>query len=105
MISCVSNDWININRKNSTTNRFYHIHVLDEENGQEVIEKQCGDIERNEFEYNEGCETTKIPFKNKVCYCKTSLCNGAATFSLTFSFPKLAMALTSIYLLNYYLKW
>ena len=45
----------------------------DEGNGHEVIEKRCGDIERNEFDYNEGCETTKIPFKNKVCYCKTSL--------------------------------
>ena len=40
---------------------------LDEENGREVVEKRCADIERNNFDYNEGCETTKIPFKNKLC--------------------------------------
>ena len=97
MILCIWNEI----RKNDAIKIFHHIFFLDEENGQEVIEKQCGEIERNEFDYNEGCETTKIPFKNKVCYCKTSLCNGASTFSSTFSFLKLAIALTSIYLLNY----
>ena len=75
----------------------------DEENGHEVIEKRCGDIERNEFDYNEGCETTKVPFKNKVCYCKTSLCNGASTFADTFYSLKLAITLIGIYFLtNFY---
>ena len=72
----------------------------DEGNGHEVIEKRCGDIERNEFDYNEGCETTKIPFKNKVCYCKTSLCNGSSTFNVAFSSLNLAMALIFAYFLK-----
>ena len=79
----------------------WSIFLLDEENGHEVVEKRCADIERNNFDYNEGCETTKIPFKNKLCYCKTSLCNGASTF-LTFPVVKLAMVFACMYFPNLY---
>ena len=49
-------------------------HLLDEENGLEVIEKKCGETERPKLDYKEGCETRRIPFKSKECYCKTSYC-------------------------------
>ena len=45
--------------------------------GYEEITRQCGAKEVNGLIYKEGCETTKIPFKRKECYCKRSLCNSA----------------------------
>ena len=49
---------------------------LDDRNGRMIIEKACGKPERSNFEYDEGCERIGIPYKQKECYCKTTLCNG-----------------------------
>ena len=51
--------------------------VLDHLFGYEEVTRQCGAKEVNGLIYEEGCETTKIPFKRKECYCKRSLCNSA----------------------------
>ena len=51
--------------------------VLDHLFGYEEVTRQCGAKEVNGLIYKEGCETTKIPFKRKECYCKRSLCNSA----------------------------
>ena len=50
--------------------------ILDHRYGYEEVTKQCGAQEVNGLEYKEGCETSKIPFKRKQCYCKKSLCNS-----------------------------
>ena len=41
------------------------------------MEKLCADEERPGFEYNEGCDTITVPFKQRECYCKQNLCNSA----------------------------
>ena len=86
----------------SPINIFIFIHLLDEENGQEAIEKGCGEPERNNFEYNDGCETTKIPFKSKECYCKTSLCNGAPQLVFFTSGVKIVLSWIFIHFLARY---
>ena len=35
------------------------------------------DEERPGFQYNEGCDTITVPFKQRECYCKQNLCNSA----------------------------
>ena len=69
-------------------------HLLDEENGLEVIEKKCGETERPKLDYKEGCETRRIPFKSKECYCKTSYCNAAPQLSLQLSLLSIVVLVT-----------
>ena len=61
---------------------FYTYFFVDHLFGYEEITRQCGAKEVNGLIYKEGCETTKIPFKRKECYCKRSLCNSANHLSL-----------------------
>merc|ERR1712126_10974 len=46
-------------------------------NGDVEIQKLCGDEERRDLYYHEGCESSDVPFERKDCYCRTSLCNGS----------------------------
>lgn len=58
------------------------LYLSDERNGMEVIEKACGKPELSNFEYKEGCERIGIPYREKECYCRARLCNGANATSL-----------------------
>ena len=51
--------------------------ISDQTNGFEQSEKLCADEERPGFQYNEGCDTITVPFKQRECYCKQNLCNSA----------------------------
>ena len=51
--------------------------ILDHQHGYEEITKQCGAEEVNGFIYEEGCETSDVPYKRKECYCRQNLCNHA----------------------------
>ena len=50
------------------------------------IQKLCGDEERRDLYYHEGCESSDVPFERKDCYCRTSLCNGSETINSSLVF-------------------
>ena len=55
--------------------------VPDPTHGQERVRKDCGPKEIFGIDYKEKCDTIKVPFKRKECYCRGHLCNGASKTS------------------------
>ena len=51
--------------------------LSDHQYGNEEVTKQCGAKEVNGLIYEEGCETSDVPYKRKECYCRRNLCNNA----------------------------
>ena len=62
-----------------------NIHVKDTARGLTQTDKLCAAPEESGYEYNVGCDTIDIPFKQEECYCKLNLCNGVGKLSLTTS--------------------
>ncbi len=47
-------------------------------NGTEFeVSKKCGPPEHDDLDYNEGCDSIDVPYRQTICYCKENLCNGS----------------------------
>ena len=51
--------------------------LLDLRNGYFEEHRVCGDLERTDIEYQEGCDSIDVPYDAEICYCKQNLCNGS----------------------------
>ena len=76
--------------------------VLDHQHGYEETTKQCGAKEVNGFIYEEGCETSDVPYKRKECYCKRNLCNHAHYSNQNGHLLYLLCFMYSIYFMAYF---
>lgn len=56
--------------------------------------RACGDLERSDIDYQEGCDSFDVPFDQKVCYCKQDLCNGSSRSMMSISLIILTLILT-----------
>ena len=68
--------------------------ILDLKNGFTEEYRACGDLERSDIDYQEGCDSFDVPFDQKVCYCKQDLCNGSSRSMMTISLIILTLILT-----------
>ena len=49
--------------------------IIDLKNGYTEERRLCGDLERTDIVYKEGCDFLNVPQDQKICYCKQNLCN------------------------------
>ena len=68
----------------------------DNSRGFESVSKKCGPAELNGFNYNEGCDTTKIPIKETTCYCRKDQCNTGQAIKATMFIVLVAFFLWNI---------
>ena len=66
-------------------------------NGYTEEHRVCGDLERSDVLYNEGCDSSDVPYDHKICYCKQDLCNAASQ-----SLIALSVIFLTIFVIKYF---